>query len=193
MKFETRALGFRIKTSEMEEPGEFLDKLVQEHLSFYENAENHDKGESAELIFEGGSKAFILRLENNEDELEDEITINYLPGEEEKNYEQSKEIIETIDDALTGIGYEIEYMTVGGLIEEEMSKLLKKHISVESEFEVDGIELKKDDCIYAIADKENSKDKLRVTIRTRDSEKDMNALREKLYEKLEEFVEEEED
>lgn len=188
MEFESKALAFRIQSSEMEDPGEFLDKLVQENLDFYENLDNHEKGESATLIFEEGSKAYVYRTEGEDKEFKDSITVNYVPNEEENNYEESKKVIDSIDNALTGIGYEIDYLTVGGLLEEEIQELVDRHISIESEFDVDGIELKKENCIYGIANKTDS-NKVRVTIRVRNKEEEIKSVKENLNSKLEEFVE----
>jgi hypothetical protein len=190
MEFESKAVGFRIETDEISNPEELLDDLVQSHLDFYDNLKNHDKGESAHLVFAGGSKIFISRSENESEELGEEISISYLPGDEEKNYETSSKVISAVETGLSGHEYSINYMTVGGIIEEDIKTLLNRHIEMKSEFDVNGIELKRGKCKYGISSKSDADGQIRVTAVIKEHEENLPDVKEELKNKLEEFANE---
>lgn len=190
MEFESKAVGFRIETDEIPNPEELLDDLVQSRVDFYDNLKNHNKGESAHLVFEGGSKIFLSRSETDSEEPGKEILVSYLPGDEEKNYEISSEVISAVETGLSGFEYSINYMTVGGIIEEEITTLLDKHIETKSDFDVNGIELKRGKCKYGISSKSDADGQIRVTAVVKDSEGNLPEVKEELKNKLEEFVNE---
>lgn len=188
MSIDKKATGLQI-TSEIENPGKFLDRLVTKELSFYEESK-HDKGDSASLTFEGGSIAKIHTVKEN-GEPTNELHVHYRPGEQENNFNFSEKVLEALKDAFTGKKFSINYLTVGGITEKNVEEILGSSANIESTYDIKGIELEQDNYLYGIAQINNEDAETRTTVRVEDPDKsDPQELKIELNQKLEEFINE---